>query len=127
MIVKVHKNKITFKNASLRTEEGRNRQKNGEFYKKIKVSMKNHGMINPLICVKDDDMYKICLGMKRFIIGCDLGMQEFNVKVIPIKDASTDTISLEEIESLKVEKSKFKPTDADNAYYNFMNSKKTSL
>jgi len=127
MIIKVSKDKITFKNASLRTEEGRNRQKKGELYKKIKISMEKHGMINPLVCIKDGDMYKICLGMKRFIIGCDLGMQEFDVKVIPIKDASSDVVSLEEVELLREENLKFKPTDADNAYYKFMNSKNTSL
>ena len=117
MIIKIHKDKITFKNASLRTEEGRNRQKNGEFYKQIKISMEKHGMINPLICIKDGDMYKICLGMKRFIIGCDLGMQEFNVKVIPSKNVSSDVVSLEEVNLLKEENSKFKPTDADNSYF----------
>ena len=127
MIIKVHKDKITFKNASLRTEEGRNRQKSGEFYKQIKISMEKHGMINPLICIKDGDMYKICLGMKRFIIGCDLGMQKFDVKVIPIKDASSDVVSLEEVELLREENLKFKPTDADNAYYKFVKSKNTSL
>jgi hypothetical protein len=127
MIIKVSKDKITFKNASLRTEEGRNKQKNGEFYKKIKISMEKHGMINPLICIKDDDMYKICLGMKRFIIGCDLGMQEFDVKVIPSIDGSSDVVSLEEVKLLKEENLKFKPTDADSSYYKFMNSKSTSL
>ena len=127
MIIKVHKDKITFKNASLRTEEGRNRQKSGEFYKQIKISMEKHGMINPLICIKDGDMYKICLGMKRFIIGCDLGMQKFDVKVIPIKDASSDVVSLEEVELLREENLKFKPTDADNAFYKFVKSKNTSL
>jgi len=127
MIIKVSKDKITFKNASLRTEEGRNRQKNGGFYKQIKISMEKHGMINPLICIKDGDMYKICLGMKRFIIGCDLGMQEFDVKVVPNLGGSSDVVSLEEVTLLKEENLKFKPTDADSAYYKFMNSKNTSL
>jgi len=127
MIIKVSKDKITFKNASLRTEEGRNKQKNGGFYKQIKISMEKHGMINPLICIKDGDMYKICLGMKRFIIGCDLGMQEFDVKVVPNLGGSSDVVSLEEVTLLKEENLKFKPTDADSAYYKFMNSKNTSL
>ena len=127
MIIKVPKNKITFKNASLRTEEGRNKQKSGEFYKQIKISMEKHGMINPLICIKDGDMYKICLGMKRFIIGCDLGMQEFDVKVVPNMNGSSDVISLEEVNLLNEENLKFKPTDADSVYYKSMNSKNTSL
>jgi len=127
MIIKVHKDKITFREQKLKTEEGKNKLKNSEFYKKIKISMQKHGMINPLICIQDGDMYKICLGIKRFIIGCDLGMQEFNVKVITIKNASNNTISLEEVKLLKEENLKFKPTDADNTYYKFMNNKNTSL
>jgi len=127
MIIKVQKDKITFREQKLKTEEGKNKLKNSEFYKKIKISMQKHGMINPLICIQDGDMYKICLGIKRFIIGCDLGMQEFNVKVITIKNASNNTISLEEVKLLKEENLKFKPTDADNTYYKFMNNKNTSL
>ena len=114
MIIKVHKDKITFRNISLRTEEVKNRQKNGEFYKQIKISMEKHGMINPLICVKDGNIYKICLGIKRFIIGCDLGMQEFDVKVVTSED----------IKLLKEENLKFKPTDADNAYFKSLQLKK---
>ena len=34
--MKVHKDKITFREAHLRTEKGRNMQKDGEFYKQIK-------------------------------------------------------------------------------------------
>ena len=81
MLIKVNKNKLKFKKNSLNTEESKNKQKEGEYYKQIKASMEKHGMINPLICVQDEDVYKICLGIKRFIIGCDLGMEEFKVKV----------------------------------------------
>lgn len=107
MLIKVHKDKITFRKAHLRTEKGREAQKHGDYYKQIKISMEKHGMLNPLICVQDGDMYKICLGMKRFIIGCDLGMQEFEIKVVP-----NDNVEL-----LKEENLKYIPTDADNAYY----------
>ena len=111
--MKVHKDKITFREAHLRTEKGRNMQKDGEFYKQIKASMEKHGMINPLICIQDGDMYKICLGIKRFIIGCDLGMKEFNIKVVP-----NDNVELLQEENLK-----YKSTDADNAYFKFMKQK----
>ena len=114
--MKVNKDKITFREAHLRTEKGRNEQKSGEYYQQIKSSIEKHGMINPLICIQDGDMYKICLGMKRFIIGCDLGMQEFEIKVVP-----NDNVEL-----LKEENAKFKPTDADNAYFKFIQSKKIS-
>ena len=113
MIIKIHKDKITFRETHLRTEKGRNAQKSGEYYQQIKSSIEKHGMINPLICIQDGDMYKICLGMKRFIIGCDLGIQEFEIKVVP-----NDNVKL-----LKEENLKYKPTDADNAYFKFMKQK----
>ena len=111
--MKVNKDKITFREAHLKTEKGRNMQKDGEFYKQIKASMEKHGMINPLICIQDGDMYKICLGIKRFIIGCDLGIQEFEIKVVP-----NDSVEL-----LKEENLKYKSTDTDNAYFKFMKQK----
>jgi len=116
MLIKVHKDKLTFKNDFLKTDKGREAQKHGDYYKQIKISMEKHGMINPLICVQDGDMYKICLGIKRYIIGCDLGMQEFEIKVVP-----NDNVEL-----LKKENAKFKPTDADNAYFKFIQSKQIS-
>ena len=114
--MKVHKDKLTFKKIKLNTEISKNMQKEGAYYKEIKASMEKHGMINPLICIQEGDMYKICLGMKRFIIGCDLGMQEFEIKVVP-----NDNVKL-----LKKENAKFKPTDADNAYFKFIQSKQIS-
>jgi len=107
MLIKVHKDKLTFKNNFLKTEKGRDAQKHGDYYKQIKASIEKQGILNPLICVQDGDMYKICLGIKRYIIGCDLGMKEFEIKVIP-KDES---------KFLKEENAKYLPTDADNAYY----------
>ena len=107
MLIKVHKDKLTFKNNFLKTEKGREAQKHGDYYKQIKASIEKQGILNPLICVQDGDMYKICLGIKRYIIGCDLGMKEFEIKVIP-KDES---------KFLKEENAKYLPTDADNAYY----------
>jgi hypothetical protein len=114
--MKVHKDKLTFRKSKLNTEISKNMQKEGAYYKKIKTSMEKHGMINPLICIQEGDIYKICLGMKRFIIGCDLGMQEFEIKVVP-----NDNVKL-----LKEENAKFKPTDADNAYFKFIQSKQIS-
>ena len=110
MIIKIHRDKITFRETHLRTEKGKEAQKHGDYYKKIKTSMEKHGIINPLICIQDGDMYKICLGIKRFIIGCDLGIQEFNIKVV-----TNDNVEL-----LKEESLKYRPTDVDNAYFKFM-------
>ena len=110
MIIKIHRDKITFREKHLRTKKGRNAQKSGEYYQQIKKSIEKYGIINPLICIQDGDMYKICLGMKRFIIGCDLGIQEFDIKVVPSED----------VELLKEENLKYKSTDTDNAYFKFM-------
>jgi hypothetical protein len=35
------------------------------------------------LCIEEDNMYKICIGMRRFIAGLELGMTEFEVKVLP--------------------------------------------
>jgi len=111
--MKIHRDKIIFKSTSLGTEEGRNRYKETPYYKQIKASMEKHGMINPLICVQNGELYKICVGMNRFIIGCDLGMQEFDVELIVLPNAASDAITLEEINLCNLKKLKYKPTDAD--------------
>lgn len=112
-IIKIHKSLINFRKPYLRTPEGKQAQKDGEYYKRIKESMERVGMINPLVCTKEGDEYIICLGHKRYLIGCDLGMQEFPVFVVP----NDDKLLLRKIQA------EFEPTDADNAYYEYIKSK----
>ena len=81
----IHKDKMMFRNCNkfLNTEKGKDAQKDNDGYKKLRDNIGEKGMINPILCIKEDDMYKICIGMRRFIAGLELGMTEFEVKVLP--------------------------------------------
>ena len=84
----VPKEKIMFreKNNFLNSKVGRDKQKENEGYQALKKDIAKKGMINPLLCIEEDGMYKVCIGMRRFIAGEELGMTEFNVKVLPNDD-----------------------------------------
>ena len=99
----VHKDKIMFRdcNSFLNTKKGREAQTKNDGYKKLKDNIKEKGMINLILCIKENNMYKICIGMRRFIAGLELGMEEFEVKVLP-----NDSVDL-----LKKEKKQYRPTD----------------
>ena len=81
----IHKDKMMFRdcNKFLNTEKGKDAQKDNDRYKKLRDNIGEKGMINPILCIEEDNMYKICIGMRRFIAGLELGMTEFEVKVLP--------------------------------------------
>jgi ParB-like chromosome segregation protein Spo0J len=83
--MKVPKEKIMFRkcNNELNTQKGRDMQKNSLGYQALKKDIAKQGMLNPLLCIEEDGMYKVCIGMRRFIAGEELGMEEFDVKVLP--------------------------------------------
>ena len=57
-------------------------QKESPFYQKVRDSMKKNGMINPLLCIKEEEQYKICIGNNRYLAGLELGYKEMPVKVV---------------------------------------------
>ena len=81
----VHKDKIMFRdcNKFLNTEKGIKAQTKNDGYKKLRDDIKEKGIINSILCIKENDIYKICIGMRRFIAGLELGMEEFEIKVLP--------------------------------------------
>ena len=99
----IHKDKIMFRecNKKLNTQEGKDLQKNNDGYKKLRDDIGEKGMINPILCIEEDYMYKKCIGMRRFIAGLELGMEEFEGKVLP-----NDSVDL----SVK-EKQQYRHTD----------------
>jgi ParB-like chromosome segregation protein Spo0J len=99
----IHKDKMMFRdcNKFLNTEKGKEAQKDNDGYRKLKNDIKEKGIINPILCIEENNMYKICIGMRRFIAGLDLGMTEFEVKVLP-----NDTRNL-----LVKEKQQYRHTD----------------
>jgi len=59
-----------------------NSQRESPFYQKVRDSMKKEGMINPLLCIKEEEQYKICIGNNRYLAGLELGYKEMPVKVV---------------------------------------------
>jgi hypothetical protein len=87
--MKVHKNQIVFREPHLQTEEGRMMQTRNERWKKLKIDIEKNGIINPLICTKDGDKYRLCMGMRRFIAGCILGIDEYEIEVVSDEKVET--------------------------------------
>ena len=98
-----HKNKMMFRecNKNLNTLEGQDLQRHSDSYRKLRDDIKEKGMINPILCIEENNMYKICIGMRRYIAGLELGMEEFEIKVLP-----NDTVDL-----LVKEKQQYRHTD----------------
>ena len=88
MIVPIEKIKIRAQNEFFNTQEGRDKQKNNDNYRKLRDDIKEKGMINPLLCIEENGIYKVCVGRRRFIAGEELGMTEFKVKILPNDDRS---------------------------------------
>ena len=86
MIVPIEKIKIRTRNEFLNTQKGKDRQKDNDKYRKLRDDIEEKGMINPLLCIEENGIYKVCIGMRRFIAGEELGMTEFKVKVLPNDD-----------------------------------------
>ena len=78
----VHKDKIIFKTAYLNTEEGRISQTENDRFKELKKDIKKNGIINPLICIEKENKYILHIGVRRFIAGCLLGIEEYEVKTV---------------------------------------------
>ena len=67
-------------------ERSPHNQKQSDLYKKVLASFKKHGQINPLICTKDGERYKVCVGNNRFLAGVELGFKEFDIVVVLDED-----------------------------------------
>ena len=85
----VHKDQIVFRDAHLQTEQGRMLQTRNEKWKKLKIDIEKNGIVNPLICTEKDGKYRLCMGMRRFIAGCMLGIKEYKIKVVPDEEVET--------------------------------------
>ena len=57
-------------------------QRTSPFYKKVRDSMKKRGMVNPLLCIKEGERYKCCIGNNRWLAAHELGIKKVPVKVI---------------------------------------------
>tara|TARA_R110000782_G_scaffold30969_1_gene76777 strand:+ start:47 stop:388 length:342 start_codon:yes stop_codon:yes gene_type:complete len=78
----VHKNLIIFSSIYLNTKEGQMSQTENDNFKKLKIDIEKNGIINPLICIEKKGKYIIYMGSRRFIAGCLLGIEEYEVKTV---------------------------------------------
>ena len=85
----VHKDQIVFREKHLQTEEGRMLQIRNERWKKLKIDIEKNGIINPLICTEKDGKYRLCMGMRRFIAGCLLGIENYKIEIVPDEEVDT--------------------------------------
>ena len=89
MIKVIYKDKIVFREKHHHTEEGRLSQTTNERWKKLKEDIEKNGIINPLICTEKDGKYRLCMGMRRFIAGCLLGIEEYEIEIVPDEEVDT--------------------------------------
>tara|TARA_R110002095_G_scaffold35764_1_gene33615 strand:- start:212 stop:535 length:324 start_codon:yes stop_codon:yes gene_type:complete len=85
----VHKDQIVFRENHLKTEEGKMLQTRNEKWKKLKTDIEKNGIINPLICTEKDGKYRLCMGMRRFIAGCILGIENYKIEIVPDEEVDT--------------------------------------
>ena len=93
--------KVFLRNQHLRKNP--HNQTASPFYKKVRDSMKEKGMINPLLCIQEGDRYKCCIGNNRYLAALELGIKEVPVKIIT-SEVPTDMMK---------ETMKYIPTEAE--------------
>ena len=61
-------------------------QRSSPFYKKVRDSIKDKGIINPLLCIETEECegqkYMCCIGNNRYLVAHELGIKEVPVKII---------------------------------------------
>ena len=57
-------------------------QKESPFYQKVRDSIKKRGVVNPLLCIQEEDRYKCCIGNNRYLAALELGIKEVPVKIV---------------------------------------------
>jgi len=72
--------KVFLKNQQLANKP--EHQTSTHFYKKVRDSMKEKGMINPLLCIQEEDRYKCCIGNNRYLAAHELRLKEVPVKIV---------------------------------------------
>ena len=85
----VDKDQILFREKHLQTEEGKMSQANNKRFKKLKLDIEKNGIINPLICTEKNGKYRLCIGMRRFIAGCILGINEYKIEIVQDEEPKT--------------------------------------
>jgi len=76
--------KVFLRNQQL--QKSPDNQKSSPFYKKVRDSMKEKGMINPLLCIETEECegqkYMCCIGNNRYLAAHELGIKEVPIKIV---------------------------------------------
>tara|TARA_R110000737_G_scaffold343486_1_gene369492 strand:- start:312 stop:656 length:345 start_codon:yes stop_codon:yes gene_type:complete len=72
--------KVFLRNKSLEAQPSNQRE--SPFYKRVRDSIKEKGIINPLLCIQEGDRYKCCIGNNRYLVAHELGIKEVPIKII---------------------------------------------
>ena len=72
--------KVFLRNKQLATQPSNQRE--SPFYKKVRDSMKKRGMVNPLLCIQEEERYKCCIGNNRYLAALELGIKEVPIKIV---------------------------------------------
>ena len=72
--------KVFLRNQQL--QKNPHNQRTSPFYQKVRDSIKEKGIINPLLCIQEGDRYKCCIGNNRYLAALELGIKEVPVKII---------------------------------------------
>ena len=80
-------------------------QKESLFYQKVRDSIKEKGIINPLLCIETQECkgqkYMCCIGNNRYLAAYELGIKEVPIKIVTsevpkdLMAATTDYIPTE--------------------------------
>tara|TARA_R110000765_G_scaffold274224_1_gene372830 strand:- start:492 stop:845 length:354 start_codon:yes stop_codon:yes gene_type:complete len=61
-------------------------QRETDFYKRVRDSIKKKGMINPLLCIETQECegqkYKCCFGKNRYLAARELRIKEVPIKIV---------------------------------------------
>ena len=95
--------KVFLRNQQL--QQNPNSQRESPFYKKVRDSIKNRGIINPLLVIEKEECngqkYMCCIGNNRFLAAHELGIKEVPIKIVTsevpkdLMAATTDYIPTE--------------------------------
>jgi ParB-like chromosome segregation protein Spo0J len=95
--------KLFLRNRQL--ENNPSSQKESPFYQKVRDSIKNRGIVNPLLCIEtpecEGQKYMCCIGNNRYLAAHELGIKEVPIKIVTsevpedLMAATTDYIPTE--------------------------------
>lgn len=76
--------KVFLRNKQLEAEPWNQRE--SSFYKKVRDSIKEKGIINPLLCLEVEECkgqkYMCCVGNNRYLAAHELGIKEVPIKIV---------------------------------------------